>query len=114
RQLAPVEIREVRVFGFIEGVEENSLKRPQQIGSGEYHSGCGDDRQHRISSERRDQHEELSDESIGPGKSNAAERDEGEHGGEHRHNSRNSSVRLDQTRMPALVDNADEKEQRSG
>ena len=64
--------------------------------------------------ERADQHEELADEAVRARNADAAERDDREHRREHRHDARDAAVGLDQARVPALVDHADEEEQRAG
>ena len=48
-----------------------------------------------------------------PGHADAAERDDREQRREHRHDARDAAVRLDQARVAALVDHADEEEQRA-
>ena len=61
-----------------------------------------------------EQHQELTDEAIRARNADRAERDEHEHRREERHHARDAAVRGDHSRVPSLVDHADEKEERAG
>ena len=88
--------------------------RPEQIRRRDDHGRRRDHREERLRAEGADEHEELADESVRPRHADAAQRDDREQRREHRHHARDAAVDVDQARVPALVDHADEEEQRAG
>ena len=113
-QLAPVEIGHVLVLRLVERVEEDALNRPEQIRRRDDDARRRDHREHRVRRNAPISTRNSPTKPFVPGNADAAERHDREQRGEHRHDARDAAVGLDQSRVPPLVDHADEEEQRAG
>ena len=93
---------------------EHPLVGPQQVERGEDHAGGGHDRPPAGGEERADEDEELADEAVEPGHADRRQHHDREHGGEDRRHLLEAVQLGDLAGVAALVDHADEEEQRAG
>src|SRR3989449_581441 len=112
--LAQRKVGELFVHALVERIENHPLQRREQVHRGDDHAGRGDGGRQGVRPKRPEQHQELPDEAVRGRKPDGRQRDDRQHRREHRHGLGDPAERLDQTRMPPLVQHTGQEEQRAG
>src|SRR5258708_35386806 len=107
-------VGERAVFLYGDFAEENALVGPEQIAGGENDAGGGPGGPVPVHLEGAEEDEEFADEAIKHGQAERRYRHEEEEGGELGHGRREAAVLGDFKGVAAVVEDADEEEQRAG
>ena len=94
--------------------EDHALVHPQHVGGAEHHAAGGDGAEHLIEAEAAEQNEELADKAVEARQADRRQHDDQEADRVDRQHFPEPAVLGDQARVSALVDHANQKEERPG
>ncbi len=113
RELAEADVGKVRVLAA-RHTGEDPLEGPEQVDGREDDPDGSDDRVRLVPDERADQREELADETRESREPDRRERSDAEESSQERHRAPQPAELGDLPRVPAVVQHADQEEERAG